>query len=264
MNDKKTKYYFDIDIYAEETECDFDQGLAELIEQKGKQYITFALSQITDVKPNIAVATSHGVNDKGKVKYSVRYFVSNLMDTKDNIKGFVQQLNKYVLSKSDGQENIYEWIDPRNAKELKAKPHKKLFDEGIYDSNRKMRCVNTSKPNEDRPLIMKEGTIEQTIITGCFDEETVELKYQARPSSPNSVVTIEPNQKIQTKDKYLELLFNVIGNGNHIDYKMWFKIACILKCNEYSFETMEKYTAIVDAGNPKTKHSQRIKLKWLL
>lgn len=253
MNDKKAKYYFDIDIYAEDTGCDFEQSLAELIEQKGKQYIMFAFSQITDVKPNIAVATSHGLNDEGKSKYSVRYFVSNLMDTKTNIKGFVQQLNKYVLSKEDYQENIYEWIDPRNAKELKAKPHKKLFDEGIYDSNRKMRCVNTSKPNENRPLIMKEGKIEQTIITGCFDEDVVELKYQARPSSPNSVVTIEPSQKIETKDKYLELLFNVIGNGNHIDYKMWFKIACILKCNEYAFETMEKYTAIVDAGNPKTK-----------
>jgi hypothetical protein len=254
MNDKKAKYYFDIDIYAEDTGCDFEQSLAELIEQKGKQYIMFAFSQITDVKPNIAVATSHGLNDEGKSKYSVRYFVSNLMDTKTNIKGFVQQLNKYILSKEDFQENIYEWIDPRNEKELKAKPHKKLFDEGIYDSNRKMRCVNTSKPNEKRPLIMKEGTIEQTIITGCFDEDVVELKYQARPSSPNSVVTIEPSQKIETKDKYLELLFNVIGNGNHIDYKMWFKIACILKCNEYAFETMEKYTAIVDAGNPKTKN----------
>jgi hypothetical protein len=253
INDKKTKYYFDIDIYAEDTGCDFDKSLAETIEEKGKQYIIYAFSKITDVKPNIAVATSHGLNDEGKAKYSVRYFVSNLMDTKTNIKGFVKELNKYVLSKEDYQENIYEWIDPRSAKELKANPHKPLFDETIYDSNRKMRCINTSKPNEDRPLIMKEGKIEQTIITGCFDTDVVDLKCQIRPSSPNSVVSIEPSQKIETKDKYLELLFNVIGNGNHIDYKKWFKILCILKCNGYSFDTAEKYTAIVDKGNPKTK-----------
>lgn len=253
INDKKHKYYFDIDLYAESTGTEFDPALATLIEEKGKQYILQGLAEISDVKPNIAVATSHGLNDEGKEKYSVRYWVSNMIDTKKNIEGFVKQLNLFILAKTDGQESIYEWIDPRSAKELKAKPHKVLFDEGVYSSERKMRCINTSKPREDRPLIMKEGTIEQTIITGCFDADVVDLKCVLRPSSPTSVVSIEPSQKIETKDKYIELLFNVIGNGNHIDYKLWFKILCILKCNGYAFDTAEKYTAIMDKENPKTK-----------
>jgi hypothetical protein len=253
-NTNQLKPYFDIDLYAESTGYDFDQELATVIEEKGKQYINEALTELTGIKPNIAVATSHGLNDEGKEKYSVRYWVSNMTDTKQNIKAFVKQLNKYILTKTDGQENIYEWIDPRNAKELKANPHKPLFDETIYDSNRKMRCINTSKPRENRPLTMKEGKIEQTIINGCFDKDAIVIGYVERPSSPNSVVSIEPSQKIETKDKYLELLFNVIGNGNHVDYKKWFKILCILKCNGYSFDTAEKYTAIVDKENPKTKN----------
>jgi phage/plasmid-associated DNA primase len=216
MNDKKAKYYFDIDLYAEDTGTEFDQGLADTIADKGKQYIIEGLAQISDVKPNIAVATSHGLNADGKEKYSVRYWVSNMMDTKKNIEGFVKQLNQYVLSKSDGQESIYEWIDPRSAKELKAKPHKKLFDEGVYSSERKMRCVNTSKEREIRPLIMKEGTIEQTIITGCFDEDVVDIKCVLRPSSPNSVVpAVATHSNTSTEkmeaDVYYKYL-NCIGN----------------------------------------------------
>ena len=252
-NTNQIKYYFDIDLYAESTGTEFDKELATIIEEKGKQYIDEALSQYTGVKPNIAVATSHGLTADNKEKYSVRYFISNMIDTKQNIGAFVKQLNKFILAKTDEQENIYEWIDPRSAKEVKAKPHKPLFDEGIYDSNRKMRCINTSKLGENRPLIMKEGKIEQTIINGCFDKDTIEVGYVERPSSPTSVVTIEPSQKVETKDKYIELLFNVIGNGNHIDYNLWFKILCILKCNGYLFDTAEKYTAIMDKENPKTK-----------
>jgi len=216
MNDKKAKYYFDIDIYAEDTGCDFDAELATVIEEKGKDYITLALTETTGVKPNIAVATSHGMNAEGKAKYSVRYFVSNMMDTKKNIEAFVIQLNKYVMKKFDGSENIYEWIDPRGAKELKVKPHKPLFDEGIYDSNRKMRCVNTSKPNEDRPLTIKEGNIEQTIITSFFDADVIEVKYESVcPDSPNSVANVETHSNTSTAkmetDVYYKYL-NCIGN----------------------------------------------------
>lgn len=215
MNDKKAKYYFDIDLYAEDTGYEFDRGTATAIEEKGKQYINEALTEITGIKPNIAIATSHGVNAEGKEKYSVRYWVSNMMDTKANIKGFVQQLNKYILAKTDGSENIYEWIDPRSAKEVKAKPHKVLFDEGVYSSERKMRCVNTSKPKENRPLIMKEGTIEQTIITGCFDEDVVDVKCVLRPSSPNSVVNVETHSNTNTAKMETDIYYkylNCIGN----------------------------------------------------
>lgn len=253
MNDKKAKYYFDIDIYAEDTGIEFDESLATTIEDKGKEYITLALTDITGVKPNIAVATSHGLNAEGKEKYSVRYFVSNMMDTKENIHAFVVEMNKVIKKKLDGTESIYEYIDPSGMFDKKNKQYKSLFDESIYDSNRKMRCVNTSKPNEDRPLTMKEGNIEQTIITSFFDEDVIEVKYKPLPPSPTSVVCIDPSQKIENKDKYLELLFNVIGNGEHIGYKLWFKIGCILKCNGYTLETFEKYTAIVDKENPKTE-----------
>lgn len=57
---------------------------------------------------------------------------------------------------------------------------------------------------------------------------------------------------IKTDDKYVDLLFNVIGNGDYICFKKWFQIASILKSNGYSLEIFEKYTNLHDPDNPKT------------
>ena len=248
VDNKKVKYYFDIDLDVASTGDAFSSDLAEIIENKGYNYIVDALGSATEMDLNIAVATSHCAT-----KYSVRYFVSNLIGSKKAIEEFVKDLNWHIKQKQDYEENIYEWIDPRTDKnDLKKNPHKNLFDESIYSSERKMRCVNTSKPNENRPLIMKQGTIEQTIITGCFDKDVMEYDYiPKRPKSPTSVVEIV--EKRETKDKYVELLFNVIGNGEHIDFQKWFQIAGILKSNGYKFDILEEYTAIVDSNNPKTE-----------
>ena len=41
----------------------------------------------------------------------------------------------------------------------------KALDTGVYDPHRKMRCVNTAKPDtSDAPMELVEGTIEQTLI----------------------------------------------------------------------------------------------------
>ena len=99
------------------------------------------------------MATSHSKNyNETQSKYSVRLFVSNVKATKSSIKNFVITLNNAVKSKYDGNENIFDYINETD----------NLFDISIYDTNRKMRCINTSKPNEKRPLILKEGKIEQT------------------------------------------------------------------------------------------------------
>lgn len=249
VDDKKVKYYFDVDLDVASTGSDFSNQMAEIIETKCYNYIYDALSSASGVDLNIAVATSHCPK-----KYSVRYFVSNLVGSKNSIKEFVKDLNWYIKQKTDFAENIYEWIDARSKEEIKQRPHKNVFDEGIYDPHRKMRCINTSKPDENRPLLMKRGTIQQTVITGCFDSDITEFEYVSkRPTSPTSVVQINENDKTDTKDKYIELLFNIIGNGDHIDFQKWFQIAGILKSNGYKFEVLEKYTAIVDANNSKTE-----------
>jgi hypothetical protein len=73
--------------------------------------------------------------------------------------------------------------------------------------------------------------------------ETLINKKQERPSSPNSVVPINMQQKqIENKDKYLELL-DIIGLGNeYILHPTWFNIGSILKTNGYSKSVFEEFT----------------------
>ena len=61
----------------------------------------------------------------------------------------------------------------------------KLFDESIYDKNRKLRSLYCSKPDENRPLNLYQGTFNQSIIS-CFipkDAQSIEMnKPQPLPS----------------------------------------------------------------------------------
>ena len=165
-NDIKPKLYFDIDHKIEKEE--YDESVANIIEEKGLKYLEESLYGATNVKPNISIATSHSKTyTETHGKYSIRYFVSNIKSNKKSIQQFVQKLNKIIINMR--VDNIGDYIEVENGK---------LFDEGIYDSNRKMRCINTSKPNENRPLVLKTGTIENTIITDFYDTECVELQFE--------------------------------------------------------------------------------------
>jgi hypothetical protein len=240
-NNTKVKYYFDFDYYVDPD--DFHLDVATIINNILKSRITDALKAVAKVTPNIHILQSHSKNiGDGRGKYSLRYYISNMIATKQNIKDFAIDLNKYF----DKQETeIWDYIEKSDAN---------IFDISVYDSNKKMRCYETNKPNENRPLILEEGNIEGTVITGCFDTDATEVNYVSQiAKSQNHIPSTHTSQKINIEDKYLDLLFNVIGNGKFIDYKLWFKISCILKCNGYSFDTIEKYTAIVDPENPKTK-----------
>jgi hypothetical protein len=80
------------------------------------------------------------LKNENKAKYSVRYFISNIKTTKSSNSHFVDEMNKLVSSITD----VYDYFDEEQLP--------KLFDDSIYNNNKKMRCINSSKPNENRPL----------------------------------------------------------------------------------------------------------------
>lgn len=232
-NDIPIKYYFDVDI----KDITFNSTTANAIEEKCKEYIHQALLEYSKLNPNISTATSHCNN-----KYSFRFYVSNILDKKSNMKQFVKILNQYIKMKKDFN-NIYDYIEETNSG---------FFDEAVYDSNRKMRCLNTSKDGEDRPLVLKDGTIENTIISAYFDNDAKVINFETSPVTVTH--TFEPiNYTGKKDDKYIELLFDIIGNGPHINFNTWFHIASVLKCNNYPFELLETYTSVVDKENPTTE-----------
>ena len=159
----KAKYYFDFDYYVEPKEFSLD--VANEINRILTTRLIDALNSVSDIEPNIHVLQAHKENiGDGRGKYSIRYYISNMISTKQCIKDFAIDTNKYF----DKQETeLWDYIE---------KP-KDTFDLTIYDKNRKMRCYQTSKPNENRPLLLENGTIAGTIITGCFDKDAKEINY---------------------------------------------------------------------------------------
>ena len=196
-----TKLYFDIDCQVPMDE--YTEQTAIMIENKGKEYLFNALHKDTGIEPNIAMATSHAKEyEKSKEdgswisKYSVRYFVSNMKATKSSLLNFVKYINKVILVELEDHSFestwIYEYISPESV-------DKELFDTSVYDPNRKMRCINSSKPNENRPLILREGSVENTIINGFYDDECVEMIFQEeeKPTTSKSPRSIQDIQKIE-------------------------------------------------------------------
>jgi hypothetical protein len=153
-NDTKCKLYFDIDSYVD-TE-DFNLDTIDGIKNYAIHLIKESLKEYISVEPKISIATSHGkLPQEGKSKYSVRLFVSNVYSNKSNNKSFVIKMNKKISNE------VWDYIE---------KPSDgKLFDESVYDNNKKMRCVNTSKDGENRPLIAEDCSTEDTVITEFFD-----------------------------------------------------------------------------------------------
>ena len=191
-NDAVCRTYFDIDYHI--TNNDFDKDIDLYIKETGVKYITECISNKFNKQPVISIATSS--YDK---KYSWRFFVSNIKMKKNELKYFVNQMNKLVEEKSD----IYEVINNNGG----------LFDEGIYDNNRKMRCINTSKPNENRPLILVEGKIRDTLITA--DLETAELVSVDIPLKINVVSPTSNSVANETQtNKHIDLLI-MLGSANY-------------------------------------------------
>ena len=88
-----------------------------------------------------------------------------------------------------------------------------------------------------------------------------ELKQQIEYKEPNKETNKETNkeQSDDDKNKYIELLFDVIGNGNYINYDIWFNIMACLKANEYSFDIFKKYTDLYQDSRNCAKYWDNLK-----
>jgi phage/plasmid-associated DNA primase len=188
LDDAVTRLYFDIDYHISDNSYDKDTDF--FIKDVGIKIVKEFITNNFNIDPLIAVATSSYIK-----KYSWRYFVSNVKMKKNELKYFVHKMNEYVEQTSD----IYDVIEKKDG----------LFDDSIYDNNRKMRCINTSKPNENRPLLLVDGTIRDTLITADLDFAdlvSVEISVKTTVSSSTNCVT--------NKNKHIDLLL-MLGASNY-------------------------------------------------
>jgi hypothetical protein len=246
----------DIDSITRDT---FTEQLCHIVETKEEQYLRSALVALMgqEFEPNITIATSHTANYKeDQTKISVRLYVSNVIATKHQQRKFARQLNLMAFENKLAFDNIFEYIPPMEH----------LFDEGVYDSNRKMRCLNTSKPNECRPLVLVKGNLINTIITRCdINARVMEDFNDGQPVYTKSNF-VSPFDNGITESPYNdELLFyaesgafaNLVGNGCH---QKWLSLAGMLVSIlpvECAFTCWEQATIRDGTTNKQTEYTEK-------
>lgn len=250
LNDNR-RLYFDVDIGIGEQSI--NNEIALVLEEKALEYSMSAVKAVFGEKQwKYALATSHGEavkDDTTYNKYSVRLWFPEIRGTKENLHSFIKETNRWIASIKDEYNHIYEWLGDYIDFE------KGFFDDGIYDMNRKMRCIGTSKPDEDRPLVLKYGTVEDTIIS-IVNNAVVDMPILDEPVAGN-VAVVNSDTDVQKYCDYMSL----ITLDNFHKYQDWYKIqrasANIGIAFEVYDEFMIKYHAHYGANSHYDKQKNR-------
>jgi len=245
VNDKQKNYYeFTGDGYEMSNiyfDIDIDSGIDEIRFKdlmKNEKYKdietiikTFIINKVNEMKNDnlnemkFVDCRNHRITYGGKNKFSYRLFCYTHKLEKYKIKNLVKYLNKIVLENKDISK-----ILPFN--------NDKMLDESIYDTNKKMRCVNSCKPDEEEPLELCNinDKIEYTIIQRHKFKNSVEL-FKTEIINLNETVKIYKN----TKNKNDKTDFDILGNSSCYKYNISIEeIKVIL--NKLSKKWFNEYT----------------------
>jgi hypothetical protein len=205
-------------------------------------YAERAVRANLSVEPRFAVAISSCpdfIDFKKKTRlmcHSIHIHVTNVKMLKSQQKLFWQKINKFM----DTHEDFKDW------NEYVEFTSKKFFDETIYNDMRMFRSVYSSKPDENRPLILRKGSFRDTVVSLGDADATVlteEQEFKALPtfkiggSSSNGSTRIEP---IDTNDEKMWELGQIIKMEYIINYEDWLKIVWALRSESEKYKEIAR------------------------
>lgn len=195
-----------------------------------------------------------GINMEKAIKVSYRNKLVNnlpeyvnlpLINTWDSVidKGVLECSTNWQLfgSKKPGNQEYqltyhYVFTFDENDKEL-------MMDEQLVKPVDFNLLKKLSVRNNDRPFV---------------EPKMINNSKLLKLSSPTSVTQI--NEFNEPQDKYIELLFDVIGNDkSNISWDLWFQIAGVLKSNNYDKNIFLQYSKPNDISNEADKLWEGIK-----
>lgn len=254
-DDRKVKPYFDIEIkpeYCVEGE-EYNDVFKEVCEIAYKQI------QKHFKNPEIAILNASSENyvccSNGKTKWIIsgHLVIHNYKISKKKCLSIVNQMNKELAKKNEI--NDY----------LQLKDGFNLFDDGVYDPNRKIRSAFANKTHydkttnkvivEDRPMVLEHGTFENSVISDFFDENFTEVEddteFKPISSSPTSITQF-PN--MSDIDYLLNICIqnNMCCDGKH---KEWVIIGTALK-NELGDEAVVPFVNWTNAFGTENKKNE--------
>ena len=231
--DKLIKLYGDIDYGGEiDGDEEYDDSWTETFIDIAKETIETTIETLNSkIIPEycVAIASSscYNCNTKKtkKWKVSIHIIVTNIVSYQKNIKDFFNLCNQTA---KDNKQNYYgDYV--LNMKDL--------FDMSVYGNNQKFRSIYSSKINEKRPLVLVEGSFNDSIISACFGDELYELNQIVPDLIPEPIAnetTIIKNSLLQKceEDDY-NFIEMCISNNLFIqlaaEYKPWLSMGYAIK-----------------------------------
>lgn len=218
-DDKLIKPYFDIDI----KEQDYDDNCIPDIIDIAKVSLD---SRFPNAKFSILNSSSQSYlscksNQISKI-ISLHIIITNYQIMKHQLLDIVSAVNKEQM-----QIQLIQSYIPLES-------DFKLFDESVYDANRKLRSAYANKDNgkgciETRPFEIVEGTFEDSIISAYMPDNATLIKEKIQESIKPIQPPIKMTLELQTEN---ELFFKTaIESGflrNHKERTDWIRVGCAL------------------------------------
>lgn len=161
--DVPVKLFCDIDIYDEKEEYDsFIEGVEKIIEIAIDKVTRLSRALGNENPLTYTICNSHSPSFKccktGKKKWKISiHIIFNVLATKKQQSIFFKYLN-------------FQMKDETNWKDY-FPPNSNFFDVSVYGVE-KFRAVYSSKQDENRPLVIEQGSFEGSVISTFFDENS--------------------------------------------------------------------------------------------
>ena len=204
-------------------------------------YAERALRENLYVEPNFAVSISSSpdfINHKNErtMCHSIHIHITNVKMLKSHQLLFWKKINTFM--------NTH--IDFKDWNQYVEFTSGTFFDEKVYNDVRMFRSVYSSKPKENRPLIMFKGTFKDTVVS-LGDADAIVLTQEEPPVSKSKIsktLVGESNFSLKfdtpiNADKILEL--GKIIKIEHINkYDDWCKIVWSLRSESDDYKDVAR------------------------
>ena len=180
----------------------------------------------------------------------------------------------YILEKRHQKTFISKFNDAMNANRADWKDYMmgcdKIFDESIYSPGKqKIRAVHSSKPNENRPFILKRGTFKDSVISAFIPDDACHILVapemeEEKPKRINICVNVISSTDNDKNYKLVEKLIDtdLLVNCAATNQTNWSNFGCHLKTlfdDEKAFALFEKLTLKHGSDNKKEEYSGHFK-----
>ena len=225
-DDTPVKLYFDIDIGGE---------LREGVEIGDICYDVIDGEAVPLLRNHFKdVALDWGIMEASSLKYfkygsttpvwkcSVRIIINSILATKKQQLAIVRDLNRIIGT------SWHYIIEDCGFETMPL-----FFDEGVYDSNRKMRTLGSSKRGENRPLrLWGDTTPEKTVITGFFPADAHILNFEVPTAVAVAAADYDGSGNIDFLTRCLDA--GLFGRRS-VEYETWSQMGWAIK-NSYGDE----------------------------